>query len=173
MSIHPAAAGLLLWARRAGDIDWLPLMYCGWYCVLLRSLTYQGPRNCLLDGAKILLPSVLWCCWLGGRKGIRRVKKWVVGYWRGYRSGARCRLAYGPADAMPLPISCFIKIQIGYTFLVPAHPGSPGKRAVKWVCVCQDPLAWRGRFWWYPGSIYSTLFARGTTGWCHHLMPLT
>ena len=23
----------------------------------------------------------------------------VVGYWRGYLSGARCRLAYGPADA--------------------------------------------------------------------------
>jgi len=36
---------------------------------------------------------------------------------------------------LPLPISCFIKIQIGYTFLVPAHLGSPGKRAVKWVCV--------------------------------------
>jgi len=28
------------------------------------------------------------------------------------------------------------KIQIGFTFLVPAHPGSPGKRAVKRVCVC-------------------------------------
>jgi len=37
---------------------------------------------------------------------------------------------------LPLPISCFIKIQIGYTFLVPAHTGSPGKRAVKWVRVC-------------------------------------
>ena len=37
---------------------------------------------------------------------------------------------------LPLPISCFIKIQIGYTFLVLAHPGCPGKRAVKWVCVC-------------------------------------
>jgi len=24
---------------------------------------------------------------------------WVVGCWRGYLSGARCRLAYGPADA--------------------------------------------------------------------------
>ena len=30
--------------------------------------------------------------------------------------------------------SCFSKIQIGFTFLVPAHPGSPGKRAVKRVC---------------------------------------
>ena len=37
--------------------------------------------------------------WLGGRKGIRPVKNWVVGCWRGYLSGARCRLAYGPADA--------------------------------------------------------------------------
>jgi len=36
---------------------------------------------------------------------------------------------------MPLTVSCFSKIQIGFTFLVPAHPGSPGKRAVKWVCV--------------------------------------
>ena len=43
--------------------------------------------------------SVLWHCWLGGRKGIRSVKKWVVGCWRGYLSGARCRLAYSPADA--------------------------------------------------------------------------
>ena len=42
------------------------------------------------------------------------------------------------AQLMPLPltVSCFSKIQIGFTFLVPAHPGSPGKRAVKRVCVC-------------------------------------
>jgi len=33
-------------------------------------------------------------------------------------------------------LSCFSKIQIGFTFLVPADPGSPGKRAVKRVCVC-------------------------------------
>ena len=38
---------------------------------------------------------------------------------------------------MPLPrtVSCFSGIQIGFAFLVPAHPGSPGKRAVKRVCV--------------------------------------
>ena len=46
-----------------------------------------------------LVPSVLWRCWLGGRKGIRPVKNRVVGCWRGYLSGARCRLAYSPADA--------------------------------------------------------------------------
>jgi len=41
------------------------------------------------------------------------------------------------AQLMPLPftVSCFSKIQIGFTFLVPAHPGSPGHRAVKRVCV--------------------------------------
>ena len=46
------------------------------------------------------------------------------------------------AQLMPLPltVSCFSKIQIGFTFLVPAHPGSPGKRAVKWVCVCVLPI---------------------------------
>jgi len=42
------------------------------------------------------------------------------------------------AQLMPLPltVSCFSKIQISFTFLVLAHPGSPGKRAVKRVCVC-------------------------------------
>ena len=37
---------------------------------------------------------------------------------------------------LPLTVSCFSKIQIGFTFLVLAHLGSPGKRAVKRVCVC-------------------------------------
>ena len=42
------------------------------------------------------------------------------------------------AQLMPLPltVSCFSKIQIGFTFLVLAHPRSPGQRAVKLVCVC-------------------------------------
>jgi len=37
---------------------------------------------------------------------------------------------------LPLIVSCSSKIHIGFTFLVPAHPGSPGQRAVKRVCVC-------------------------------------
>ena len=37
---------------------------------------------------------------------------------------------------LPLTVSCFSKIQIGFTFLVLAHLGSPGKRAVKRECVC-------------------------------------
>jgi len=37
------------------------------------------------------------------------------------------------AQLMPLPliVSCFSEIQIGFTFLVPAHPGSPGKGPLK------------------------------------------
>ena len=37
---------------------------------------------------------------------------------------------------LPLTVSCFSKIQIGFTFLVLAHLGSPGKRAVKRARVC-------------------------------------
>ena len=58
--------------------------------------------NCVLFSSVLWhcwLPSVLWRCWLGGRKGIRPVKNWVVRCWHSYLSGARCRLAYGPADA--------------------------------------------------------------------------
>ena len=42
------------------------------------------------------------------------------------------------AKLMPLSltVSCFSKIQIGFTFLVLTHPSSPGKRAVERVCVC-------------------------------------
>ena len=42
------------------------------------------------------------------------------------------------AQLMPLPltVSFFSKIQIGFTFLVPADLGSPGKRAIKQMCVC-------------------------------------
>jgi len=39
------------------------------------------------------------------------------------------------AQLMPLPltVSCSSKIQIGFTFQVPAYPGCPGKEAVKWL----------------------------------------
>ena len=43
------------------------------------------------------------------------------------------------AQLMPLPLTvlCFSKIQIGFTFLVPAHLGSPGKGPLNGcVCVC-------------------------------------
>ena len=49
------------------------------------------------------------------------------------------------AQLMPLPltVSCFSKIQIGVTFLVLAHLGSPGKGPLNMcvcVCVCHSKL---------------------------------
>jgi len=43
---------------------------------------------------------------------------------------------------LPLTVSCCTKIQIGFTFLVLAHPGSPGQRAIKRVCVCVCVTDW-------------------------------
>jgi len=38
---------------------------------------------------------------------------------------------------LPLTVSCFSKVQIGFAFLVPDHLGSPGQRPLIWcVCVC-------------------------------------
>ena len=81
------------------------------------------------------VPSVLWRCWLGSRKGIRPLNEWwgagmVICLERGAHLHA--------AQLMPLPltVSCFSRIQIGFTFLVPAHPGRPGQRAVN-GCVCK------------------------------------
>jgi len=80
-------------------------------------------------------------CWLGGRKGIRPVKTewWGTGVVVCLEQGADLHLA----QLMPLPLTvcCFSKIQIGFTFLVPDHLGSPGKRAVKPVCVCVSLLS--------------------------------
>jgi len=44
------------------------------------------------------------------------------------------RFAYGTADATATPIiSCFIKIQNDFTFLVLAYQKCPGKEAIKCV----------------------------------------
>ena len=84
------------------------------------------------------LPSVLWRCWLGGRKGIRLVETewWGAGVVICLERGADLHMA----QLMPLPltVSCFSKIQIGLAFLVLSHVSSSRKRAVKrvWgVCV--------------------------------------
>ena len=69
------------------------------------------------------------------RKGIRPVKNLSGGVLAVcLQQGADLHTA----QLMPLllTVSCFSKIQIGFAFLVPAHLGSPGHRAVKRVCVC-------------------------------------
>ena len=87
------------------------------------------------------LPSVLWCCWLGGTKGIWPVKNWIVGFWHGSMSGQICiwpswchchSLSLAPVnpDWFYLP---------GFTFLVPAHPDGHGqnpKEPQNCACAC-------------------------------------
>ena len=113
----------LFWWRIWADVSWRSPLFCNWLCLLvvvsshgwfLGRMTLSMPRCCwwlndwliaslltviLLEYCILALPSVLWHCWFGGRKGIRPVKTGAVGCWCGYLSGARCWLAYGPADA--------------------------------------------------------------------------
>ena len=69
-----------------------------------------------------------------GHPACKKTKLWGAGVVICLERGADLHTA----QLMPLPLtaSCFSKIQIGFTFLVPAHPGSPGQRAVKRVYVC-------------------------------------
>ena len=94
------------YSRRGILVSEIPFFY-------LCSSVINRPSSILFSVCVcMIMPSVLWHCWLGSRKGVRPVKKWVVGYWHGYLSGARCRLAYGPP------------------------PLTHGQRAVKRVYVC-------------------------------------
>ena len=84
-----------------------------------------------------IMPSLLWYCWFGGRKDIRPVKNLSGGVlaWLFVWSGVQICIWPSWCHCHSLSLAS-AKIQIGFTFLVPAHPGSPGQRAVKRVCVC-------------------------------------
>jgi len=69
-----------------------------------------------------------------GHPACKKTEWWGVGVVICLERGADLHVA----QLMPLPltVSCFSLIQIGFTFLELAHPGSPGQSAIKWVCVC-------------------------------------
>jgi len=77
---------------------------------------------------------------LGDRKGIWPVKKlyelWGAGMVIGLERGAD--LHWAQLMSLPLTVSCFSEIHIGFTFLVPAHLGSLGKTEKEPLngCVC-------------------------------------
>jgi len=86
-----------------------------------------------------VLPTCLQCFdavgWAAGRaSGLEKTEWWGAGMVICLERGADLHMA----KLMPLPltVSCYSKIQIGFAFLVPAHLGGPGQRAVKRVCVC-------------------------------------
>ena len=72
--------------------------------------------------------------WQEGHPACKKSERWGAGMVICLERGADLHIS----QLMPLPltVSCFSKIQIGFTFLVLAHLGSPGKRAVRCVCVC-------------------------------------
>jgi len=73
---------------------------------------------------------------LGGKKGIRRVKNewWGAGVVICLQRDANLHMAQ--LMSLPLTVSCFSKIQIGFTFPVLAHLGSPGQRRQEGHPVC-------------------------------------
>ena len=78
---------------------------------------------------------------------------------------------------LPLTVSCFSKIQIGFTFLVPAHLGSPRKRAVKRVCAkleLVDKFCYLGDTLSVDGDADACVEARIRIGWnkFRQLVPL-
>ena len=91
--------------------------------------------------------------WQEGHPACKKTEWWDAGVVICLERGADLHMA----QLMPLPltVSCFSKIQIGFTFLVPAHPGSPGKGplngCVKRVCNSEN-LASR-----FPGTLFRSL----------------
>ena len=63
----------------------------------------------------------------------KKLSEWGAGMVICLERGADLHMAQ--LMLLPLTVSCFSKIQTGFTFPVVAHPGSPRQRAVKWVCV--------------------------------------
>jgi len=94
-------------------------------------LSFEVLHLCLLNYVQFAL--TLLVGWQEGHPASKKNEGWgviVVIYLE------RCADLH-MAQLMPLPltVSCFSKIQIGFAFLVPAHLGSSGKRAVKQVYV--------------------------------------
>ena len=105
-----------------------------------------------IDATSFRIYSCLQCFdavgWAAGRaSGLKKTERWGAGVVICLEQGADLHMA----QLMPLPltVSCFSKIQIGFTFLVPAQPGSPGQRAVKrvWVCIYLCQLVFAAILW--------------------------
>jgi len=73
--------------------------------------------------------------WQEGHPACKKTEWWGAGMVICLERGADLHMAAIMAQLMPLllTVSCSSKIQVGFTFLVPAYPGCPGKEAVKWL----------------------------------------
>jgi len=95
----------------------------------------QHPLKHSIDNTIItqLITNTLLVLWQEGHPACKKAEWWGAGMVICLERGADLHIA----QLMPLPltVSCFRKIQIGFTFLVPAHLGSPEKKAIKRVSV--------------------------------------
>jgi len=69
--------------------------------------------------------------WQEGHTACKKTEWWGAGVVICLERGVDLHMA----QLMPLTltVSCSSKIQIAFTFLVPAYPGCPGKEAIKWL----------------------------------------
>jgi len=90
---------------------------------------------------KYVGPPYAFSAWmlLVGQQGGHPACKKVSGGVLAWLSKRSADLHMAQLMLLPLTVSWFSKVQIGFTFLVPVHPGSPGKRAIKWVFVYVRP----------------------------------
>ena len=102
------------------------------HIVFNRRLVHVFPGICILIFEGLQCFDAVGCA-AGRASGLQKKQRWGAGMVICLERGANLHMA----QLMPLPltVSCFSKIPIGFTFLVPAHHGSPGQRAVKRVCV--------------------------------------
>jgi len=146
------------------------LLYA-WFCYCMCLWYRGGAGNTVGENSSVFslvrmryLPSVLRRCWLGGRKSIRPVKKYggmvEVGT-------VLVRIEWRPArGSVCLPLLIFpCTIKSRSSLLVPAHPGGPGKRAVKWL--------WCGGMYVCMYVCMYVSFGQGSSLlWNHTLRPL-
>jgi len=100
------------YSRSPGQKAFKRLCVCWW---LDAAVQFLSDIKMLFARLCLAFPSVLWCCWLGGWKGIRPVKTewWGADVVVCLEPGADLHMA----QLMPLPltVSCFSRIQIGFT----------------------------------------------------------
>ena len=101
-----------------------------------------------------------------GHRACKKLEWWGAGVVICLERGADLHMV----QQMPLllTVCCSSKIQIGFTFLVPAHPGSPGKGPLN-VCVCE--LTCRDLLW-NSGMPFTELQVNGT-GQCSNAVVMS
>ena len=124
---------------RTGGFCWCKVLLPAFPCWLLMTVCIRIREKTLEFSSSVLssLCAFSALTLLVGRQeghpACKTLEWWGAGVVIPLERGADLHMA----QLMPLPltVSCFSKIQIGFTFLVPAHLGSPGQRTIKRVCV--------------------------------------